>query len=156
MKKKLVSMILSVAMVAAMITGCGGSDAAEVAEEVVEEAAPVVEEAAEEAVEEVAEEATEEVAEAAEGVDDETWTTLQDTYASLTEIYDVVSEQYLNDDSIAQDDDVEGYLSAAKECLDQMAEIERDSLTNEDALELATTMEDLATSMSDVYDAITE
>ena len=141
-------MILSVAMVAAMITGCGGSDAAEVAEEVAEEAAPVVEEAAEEAVEEVAE--------VAEGVDDETWTTLQDTYASLTEIYDVVSEQYLNDDSIAQDDDLEGYLNAAKECLDEMAEIERDSLTNEDALTLATTMEDLATSMSDVYDAMTE
>ena len=70
MKKKLLSALLCVAMVASLVVGCGGKEEAaeapapEATEEVAEEATEeVAEEATEETAEEVAEEATEEVVE---------------------------------------------------------------------------------------------
>ena len=77
MKKKMVSVLLTVAMSSAMLAGCGGGadTAADTAASVEEEATEAVEEVAEEAtdaaeeVEDAAEEAVEDTAEAAEDVD---------------------------------------------------------------------------------------
>lgn len=87
MKKKLLSALLSAAMVASLLIGCGAKEAEAPAAE-----APVAEEAVEEEAEEVEEEATEEVAEAEGQVyylnfkpeQDEQWQALAKSYTEQT------------------------------------------------------------------------
>ena len=87
MKKKLLSALLSAAMVASLLIGCGAKEAEAPAAE-----APAAEEAVEEEAEEVEEEATEEVAEAEGQVyylnfkpeQDEQWQALAKSYTEQT------------------------------------------------------------------------
>lgn len=133
MKKKLLSVILTVAMVAAL-TACGGKETeatAPAAEARTETQAP--EEEAQAPVEE-AEDTTEDTTEdTADGmVSDENFKILQDNYALVVECYDAVLELYSSDE-IAANADIEDAMLLAAEVIDQMGEITQDTLTEEDA-----------------------
>ena len=118
MKKKLLAVLLTGAMVMSMLTACGGgseetsTDTA--AEEVVEE-------------EDTAEDS------AADGMcSDETFSALQDNYASMVEAYNAVKDLYESDE-IEADDSIEDVMNQAADVINEMGEISQATITEEDA-----------------------
>lgn len=113
MKKKLLAVLLTGAMVMSMLTACGGgseetsTDTA--AEEVVEE-------------EDTAEDS------AADGMcSDETFSALQDNYASMVEAYNAVKDLYESDE-IEADDSIEDVMNQAADVINEMGEISQDTI----------------------------
>lgn len=88
---------------------------------------------------------------AAEGCSDETFATLQDNYAALTEVYNTVSEAYLSDE-VEQNDDIETALNETQDVMTQMGEITQDTITEEDA----EVLNDAMLSLLDVLDAVVD
>lgn len=85
---------------------------------------------------------------------DESFAALQDCYASLVELNNVVTDYYLNNDAVAQDDDIEETLNLAQQYIDQVGEIEQSSITEEDALTLVNSMNDVVDGLSMIADAM--
>lgn len=73
-----------------------------------------------------------------EMVSDETFATLSEAYDKLTDIYNKVAEAYNN--SGAEDADIKAAMDEAYDFLEQMGEITQDTITEEDAEELAQSM----------------
>ena len=130
MKKKLLAVLLTGVMAMSMLTACGGSD------------------------ETTTGAATEDVSAAStdgEMCSDETFSALQDSYASMTEAYNAVKELYEND-AIAADEAIEDVMNQAADVINQMGEISQDSITEEDAVVLNDSM----ASLLDVLDAVVD
>ncbi len=141
MKKKLLAVLLTGAMVMSMLTACGGgseetsTDTA--AEEVVEE-------------EDTAEDS------AADGMcSDETFSALQDNYASMVEAYNAVKDLYESDE-IEADDSIEDVMNQAADVINEMGEISQDTITEEDAETLNSAMLDILDALSLLVDGMTE
>ena len=133
MKKRLLAVLLTGVMAMSMLTACGGSD------------------------ETTTGAATEDVAEAStdgEMCSDETFSALQESYASMTEAYNAVKELYEND-AIAADAAIEDVMNEAADVINQMGEISQDSITEEDAVTLNSAMADILDALSSVVDGMT-
>ena len=133
MKKRLLAVLLTGVMAMSMFTACGGSD------------------------ETTTGAATEDVAEAStdgEMCSDETFSALQESYASMTEAYNAVKELYEND-AIAADAAIEDVMNEAADVINQMGEISQDSITEEDAATLNSAMLDILDALSSVVDGMT-
>jgi len=89
-----------------------------------------------------------------DAVSDATFADLQDAFAYLTEEYNAVADYYLNNDAIAQDDDVEAALNSAKEYLDAMGEVTSDSITEADAETLGNSMVEVADALAQLAQAM--
>lgn len=90
---------------------------------------------------------------AGEMVSDETFSTLQENYAALTEAYDAVADLY-NDDSIEADADIENALNEAYTLIEQMGTIEQSTITEADAEELNSAMMDILEVLDTVVNAM--
>ena len=121
MKKKLLAVLLTGVMAMSMLTACGGSDETTTG-------------AATEDVSAVSTVSTD-----GEMCSDETFATLQDNYAKLTDCYNTVYDAYMSDE-IEQDDDIESTLTEAADLIEEMGEISQDSVTEEDAVILNDSM----------------
>lgn len=144
MKKKLLAVLLTGVMAMSMLTACGGSDKATTGD------------VAADSTEDVAADSTEDAAEAStdgEMCSDETFSTLQDNYAAMTEAYNAVKELYENDE-IAADADIEDVMNQAADVINQMGEITQDTITEEDAVTLNSAMSDILDALSAVADGM--
>lgn len=133
MKKKLFAVLLTGAMVMSMLTACGGSD---------------------ETTTDAATEAVSAAATDGEMCSDETFSALQDNYATMTEAYNAVKDLYEND-AIAADEAIEDVMNQAADVINQMGEISQDSITEEDAVTLNSAMVDILDALSSVVDGMT-
>lgn len=135
MKKKLLAVLLTGAMVMSMLTACGGGSE---------------ETAADTATEDVAEE------EATDGemCSDETFSALQDNYASMVEAYNAVKDLYESDE-IEGDAAIEDVMNEAADVINQMGEITQDTITEEDADTLNSAMLDILDALSNLVDGMT-
>ena len=133
MKKKLLAVLLTGVMAMSMLTACGGSD---------------------ETTADVATEAVSAAATDGEMCSDETFSTLQDNYATMTEAYNAVKDLYEND-AIAADEAIEDVMNQAADVINQMGEISQDSITEEDAVTLNSAMADILDALSSVVDGMT-
>lgn len=70
-----------------------------------------------------------------EVVSDETFAELQENYTAMTEAYNAVAEAY-NSDAVAADADIEAAMNEAAEIIEQMGELEQETLTESDAEDL--------------------
>lgn len=141
MKKRLLSVVLCgvLAFSALGLTACGSSEA---------DSAPAAqEEADEEEAEEV--EDAEEADDADDAVSDETWEQLQDLYVSLTEAYNATVEMY-NDDSVAQDDDIEEALKSAEELMSELGDVDRADVKESEAEDYV----DAMLAINDIFEAV--
>lgn len=140
MKKKLVALLISTAMVATMMMGCGAAEAPATTEAPAAEAPASTEEAP--------------AAEAdAEGCSDEVFAALQEDYVILVQYRDAANEIYL-DDSVEQSDDIEALLTEADEIIAQMGEISQDQISDADALELENSMNELIGAFENIVGAM--
>ncbi len=124
MKKKLFAVLISMSLVICSLTACGGEEETKAAEPVVEQ------------IEETA-------TEAADACSDETFADLQTMYSSISEMYEMIGNYYLENDNIEKNEDVEETLNLAKEYIDQVGEINQEDITEADAMELASSMVDV-------------
>lgn len=146
MKKKLLALVLSIAMASTLLVGCGDDEEEAVVETEVEE---VEEETA-------AEEEAADVEEAAPEEAGFTFEDLQDNYATMVEAYNSVEELYMNE-GIAQDDTVEELLTQCKDVMDQMGELTRDDFeTEEDLLTMNDSIVTLLDSLNGIIDLMSE
>lgn len=88
---------------------------------------------------------------ASEGCSDETFSALQDNYATLTDVYNTVSDAYMSDE-VEQNDSIEAALNETQEIMTQMGDISQDTITEEDA----ETLNDAMLSLLDVLDAVVD
>ena len=140
MKKKLLAVLLTGAMVMSMLTACGGGS---------EEASTDT------SAEEVVEEDTAEDS-AADGMcSDETFSALQDNYASMVEAYNAVKDLYESDE-IEADASIEEVMNQAADVINEMGEISQDTITEEDAETLNSAMLDILDALSLLVDGMTE
>lgn len=63
---------------------------------------------------------------------DDTFATLQDNYATLVNVYNVVYDAYMSDE-IEQDDDIESRTASDCRCKEEMGDISQDTITEADA-----------------------
>lgn len=140
MKKKLLAVLLTGAMVMSMLTACGGGSE---------------ETSTDTATEEVVEEDTAEDS-AADGMcSDETFSALQDNYASMVEAYNAVKDLYESDE-IEADASIEEVMNQAADVINEMGEISQDTITEEDAETLNSAMLDILDALSLLVDGMTE
>ena len=140
MKKKLLAVLLTGAMVMSMLTACGGGSE---------------ETSTDTSAEEVVEEDTAEDS-AADGMcSDETFSALQDNYASMVEAYNAVKDLYESDE-IEADDSIEDVMNQAADVINEMGEISQDTITEEDAETLNSAMLDILDALSLLVDGMTE
>lgn len=141
MKKKLLAVLLTGAMVMSMLTACGGGSE---------------ETSTDTAAEEVVEEADTAEDSAADGMcSDETFSALQDNYASMVEAYNAVKDLYESDE-IEADDSIEDVMNQAADVINEMGEISQDTITEEDAETLNSAMLDILDALSLLVDGMTE
>ena len=118
-----------------MLTACGGGS---------EEAS--TDTAAEEVAEDTAEDS------AADGMcSDETFSALQDNYASMVEAYNAVKDLYESDE-IEADDSIEDVMNQAADVINEMGEISQDTITEEDA----EVLNDSILALLEVLDAVVD
>lgn len=140
MKKKLLAVLLTGAMVMSMLTACGGGSE---------------ETSTDTSAEEVVEEDTAEDS-AADGMcSDETFSALQDNYASMVEAYNTVKDLYESDE-IEADASIEEVMNQAADVINEMGEISQDTITEEDAETLNSAMLDILDALSLLVDGMTE
>ena len=58
--------------------------------------------------------------------------TLQQNFATLSDLYQTVEDLYMHNDGIAQDDDVEDLLESTKEVIDEMGDLDENDFDGED------------------------
>lgn len=134
MKKKLLAVLLTGVMAMSMLTACGGSE----------------ETTADTAAEDVAEEETTD----GEVCSDETFSALQDNYASMVEAYNAVKDLYESDE-IEGDAAIEDIMNEAADVINQMGEITQDTITEADADTLNSAMLDILDALSNLVDGMT-
>ena len=139
MKKKLLAVLLTGAMVMSMLTACGGGS---------EETTTDV------ATEDVAEDSADASADG-EMCSDETFSALQDNYASMVEAYNAVKDLYESDE-IEADASIEDIMNQAADVINQMGEISQDTITETDADTLNSAMLDILNALSLLVDGMTE
>lgn len=139
MKKKLLAVLLTGAMVMSMLTACGGGS---------EETTTDV------ATEDVAEDSADTSADG-EMCSDETFSALQDNYASMVEAYNAVKDLYESDE-IEADASIEDIMNQAADVINQMGEISQDTITEADADTLNSAMLDILNALSLLVDGMTE
>lgn len=135
MKKKLLAVLLTGAMVMSMLTACGG-DSEETSTDT--------------ATKNVTADSTD-----GEMCSDETFSALQDNYASMVEAYNAVKELY-ESDGIEADADIEDILNEASDVINEMGEISQDTITEADADTLNSSMLDILDALSLLVDGMTE
>lgn len=86
-----------------------------------------------------------------EACSDETFATLQDNYAALTDVYNTVYDAYMSDE-IEQNDEIESALSQTADVINEMGEISQDTITELDA----ETLNDTMLTLLDVLDAVVD
>ena len=139
MKKKLLAVVLAGVMSMSMLTACGGTETtAEVEKAAVEE-------------ETEAEETTEDAS--GDMCSDETFSILQDNYATMVDCYNAVKELYESDE-IAADADIEDTMNKAADVINQMGEITQDTITEADAEDLNSAMVDILDALENIVDAM--
>ena len=136
MKKRLLAVLLTGVMAMSMLTACGGSDETTTGA----------------ATEDVSVAST--VSTDGEMCSDETFSILQDNYATMTDAYNAVKDLYEND-GIAADEAIEDVMNQAADIINQMGEISQDSITEEDAVTLNSAMVDILDALSSVVDGMT-
>ena len=144
MKKKLLAVLLTGAMVMSMLTACGGGS-----EETTTDVA-----AEDVATEDVAEDSADASADG-EMCSDETFSALQDNYASMVEAYNAVKDLYESDE-IEADASIEDIMNQAADVINQMGEISQDTITETDADTLNSAMLDILNALSLLVDGMTE
>lgn len=157
MKKKLLAVLLCGVMAMSVLAGCGSSNASSSSASASASEASVsasAEASAEASTAATDTQATDADANAA--CSDESFAAIQDAYASLVQAKDAVTEYYVNNDAVAQDDNVETVLNKAQEYIDYVGEIEQTSLTENDALELVNSMLEVAQALSTTAEAIAQ
>ena len=108
------------------------------------------------AAEEVVEEEDTAEDSAADGMcSDETFSALQDNYASMVEAYNAVKDLYESDE-IEADDSIEDVMNQAADVINEMGEISQDTITEEDAETLNSAMLDILDALSLLVDGMTE
>ena len=121
-----------------MLTACGGGSE---------------ETSTDTSAEEVVEEDTAEDS-AADGMcSDETFSALQDNYASMVEAYNAVKDLYESDE-IAGDAEIEDLMNQAADVINEMGEISQDAITEADAETLNGVMLDILDGLSGIVDAM--
>lgn len=147
MKKKLLAVLLTGAMVMSMLTACGGGS---------EETS--TDTATEDVVDDSADASTDDSADASadgEMCSDETFSTLQDNYASMVEAYNSVKDLYESDE-IEADASIEDVMNQAADVINEMGEISQDTITEADAETLNSAMLDILDALSLVVDGMSE
>ena len=84
---------------------------------------------------------------------DDTFATLQDNYATLVNVYNVVYDAYMSDE-IEQDDDIESALLQTADVMEEMGDISQDTITEADAESLNDSMLTLLQVLDAVVDAM--
>lgn len=85
---------------------------------------------------------------------DETFSALQDNYASMVEAYNAVKDLYESDE-IEADASIEDVMNQAADVINEMGEISQDSITEEDADTLNSAMLDILDALSLTVDGMT-
>lgn len=134
MKKKLLAVLLTGAMVMSMLTACGG-DSEETSTDT--------------ATKNVTADSTD-----GEMCSDETFSALQDNYASMVEAYNAVKELYESDE-IEADAAIEDAINQAADLINEMGEISQDTITEADADTLNSAMLDILDALSLTVDGMT-
>ncbi|MDO4961711.1 MAG: hypothetical protein Q4E57_07665, partial [Eubacteriales bacterium] len=83
-----------------------------------------------------------------EAVSDETWKDIQDVYAALVEARNATVEAY-NDDAVQADADIENALTTADDLIKQVGDINREDVSEADAVDLLEAM----VSINDIFKA---
>lgn len=143
MKKKLLAVLLTGVMVMSMLTACGGGS---------EETTTDV--ATEDVAEDSADASTDDSADG-EMCSDETFSALQDNYASMVEAYNAVKDLYESDE-IEADASIEDVMNQAADVINEMGEISQDTITEADAETLNSAMLDILDALSLVVDGMSE
>lgn len=96
-----------------------------------------------------------EIADGAEGdmVSDETFAILQENYQTLTEVYNAVAEAY-NSDEVEANAEIEDLMTQAAATLEEMGNIEQESLTEADAVEFNEAMQSMLEGLQVIANAI--
>ena len=84
---------------------------------------------------------------------DDTFATIQDNYATLVNVYNVVYDAYMSDE-IEQDDDIESALLQTADVMEEMGDISQDTITEADAESLNDSMVTLLQVLDAVVDAM--
>ena len=121
--KKILALVMALVMCFSLVA-CGGEEEPAAAPEAEETAAPAELEGAE------------------DPVSDESFTALQEAYAQVVELYNAVIDVYSSDD-VEADEDINALLTEAKSLIEQMGEVEREGMTEGDALDLVNAMSDI-------------
>lgn len=90
---------------------------------------------------------------AIEAVSDETFAALQENYAAMTEAYNAVAEAY-NSDEIAADADIEAAMNEAAAIIEEMGELEQQTLTESDAENLNEAMLNILEALEIIVNAM--
>jgi len=85
---------------------------------------------------------------------DESFAALQEAYGYLTEEYNTIVDEYQNNDSIAQNSELEDYLAQAKSVIEEIGAVEQDTISEADAASIAESMTTLADSLAEVANAV--
>ena len=82
--------------------------------------------------------------------------TLQQNFATLSDLYQTVEDLYMHNDGIAQDDDVEDLLESAKEVIDEMGDLDENDFDGEDdMIQLNDSMVTLIEALGGIVDRMT-
>ena len=82
--------------------------------------------------------------------------TLQQNFATLSDLYQTVEDLYMHNDGIAQDDDVEDLLESTKEVIDEMGDLDENDFDGEDdMIQLNDSMVTLIEALGGIVDRMT-
>lgn len=87
-----------------------------------------------------------------DGVSDETFNVLQTDYQAMVEAYNAVAEAYNNGGTANAD--IENTMNQAREIIEQMGQITQDNITEADAEELVSAMEDILSVLETVVNSL--
>lgn len=157
MKKKIVSIMLTVMMMASLTTACGGDNkkANTASTANTQTAAPADTRADTPAPADTKSDtpASDDAASAtdADVVSDELFAELQNIYDLLVQHYNAVIDLY-TDDAIAANPEIDDVLNQARDLIEEMGEITQDTLTVTDAQDLLDAMEIIVDGLNELTD----
>jgi len=82
------------------------------------------------------------------GCSDETFASLQQAYAAITELTAAVTDYYLNTDSVEKNDDIESVLNDANKYIEIAGNVNQNEITEADAVQLAESMADIVEALT--------
>lgn len=141
MKNKFLLGMLSVAMAAVVLTGCGDDK---------ETNTPATQAPVQTQAQTTAAPAS---ATAGTMVSDATFSVLQDNYAVMVEGYNAVKDLY-SADEIAANAEIESLMNEIADIINEMGEVSQDNITEEDAVALNNAMGDILDSLALIVDGM--